>query len=265
MLRHLAVLALFLLIPAFARADVPAPPSYPSRIISLKPNVTRTLIALGAGDNIVGITKFCLRPNPEAGIVADYTSLQAEKIVLLKPDLVLSSVENSQSRQYAPLAAAGLNLEFLKFDTLDDLFASIGKIGSLLGKSATADDLLNRMKAGLATAKAAAKPWQGKTFAVIVQREPLMVAGGASFISTLLESSGLSNVFARNRIPYPVMGKESLLAKKPDLLFDMGMTRGPEWGTDYLGRRVYGIAIEEFLAAPQSVDALIKLLEGIAK
>lgn len=265
MFRHFLLLIFLLGMAPHARGDIPPPPPQPSRVVSLKPNITKTLVALGSGKSIVGITKFCPRPNETAEVVADYTSIRAETIVRLKPDLVLSSTENSQSRQYEPLTAAGLNVRFLKFDTLEDLFGSVEAAGELTGKWRESRSVTGLMRRQIESAKAFAAKLKDKTFAVIVQREPLMVSGGASFISTLLESAGLTNAFGANRIPYPVLDKESLLAKKPDLLFDMGMTRGADWGTPYLGRSTVKLDIEDFLAAPQSAAALEKLLEGLAR
>src|SRR5689334_6301381 len=81
-LRVLLILpALSLFFPGFAGATPPAP----QRIVSLKPNITDILVDLGLGDRIVGVTKFCKKPNATAQVIADYNSIQVEDVLRLKP------------------------------------------------------------------------------------------------------------------------------------------------------------------------------------
>lgn len=236
----------------------------PSRLISLKPNITKTLVALGVADKIVGITKFC-PPIANAQVVADYVSLDTEKILRLKPDLVLSSSENSQSRQYESLKAAGIRVVLIDFKTLDDLFAAVGSLGKLIDQPSHSAALVAAMTSDLYAAKNAAANLDGKTFAVIVQREPLMVAAGGTYVSTLLTAVGMKNVFAENRIAYPVLDGESLLRAAPDILFDMEMGHASDAGKPYLKREIVAVNIEEFLAAPESLKALAGLLKNVAQ
>lgn len=239
-------------------------PAASSRLVSLKPNITKTLVALGVADKIVGITKFC--PSiANAQVVADYVSLDTEKILRLKPDLVLSSSENSQSRQYESLKAAGIRVVLLDFKTLDDLFAAVGFLGDLLEQPSRSASLIAAMNSDLHAAKNAAANLNGKTFAVIVQRKPLMVATGGTYVSTLLTAIGMKNVFATSHIAYPVLDGESLLRAAPDILFDMEMGHASDAGKPYLGREVIAVNIEEFLAAPESLKALAGLLKNVSQ
>jgi ABC-type hemin transport system substrate-binding protein len=84
-------------------------PAQALRLVSLKPNITMTLLALGTASDVVGVTKYCPKPNKAATIVGDYMSINVEDIVRLKPDVILSSRENSQNRQYEPGLASESN------------------------------------------------------------------------------------------------------------------------------------------------------------
>jgi len=231
------------------------------RLVSLKPNITMTLLALDAARDIVGITKYCPKPNKEAAIVGDYMSVNAEDIVRLKPDIILSSRENSQSRQYEALTRAGLKVEYLDFATWSDFNKSISKIGEILGRTGEvvkfSTDLESRLKH---LVNNEASPWNGKSFAIIVQRQPLIIAAGETFVSSLFEHAGLKNVFAANRIAYPVLDEETFLRKSIDVIFDM--THGADSGKAFFGKDVVSIGIGDYLAAPQSVTALEKLFRN---
>jgi ABC-type hemin transport system substrate-binding protein len=72
-----------------------------SRIISLKPNITEIVFALGAGNQLVGVTRFCQRPPEAAKLprVADYVSIDVEKTLAQRPDLILASMENASRKE----------------------------------------------------------------------------------------------------------------------------------------------------------------------
>jgi len=92
----------------------------PSRIVSLKPNITDIVYVLGLGDKLVGITKYCEVPKgasrPE--IIGDYTQAYVEKIVELSPEIVLGSKENSSRRSIESLRRMGVRVELFPFTTL---------------------------------------------------------------------------------------------------------------------------------------------------
>lgn len=245
----LFILSLLLLNPKSAQA---------LRLISLKPNITMTLMALDADSDIVGMTKYCPKPNEEAVVVGDYVSINTEDIVRLKPDVIFSSRENSQSRQYEALTRAGLKVEYLDFATWPDLKESITKIGKILGHAGKAVKFSTDLEARLGRlVNNESAPWNGKSFAVIVQRQPLIIAAGETFISSLLTRAGLKNAFEANRIAYPVLDEEVFLRKSVDMIFDM--THGVDSGKAFFGKNVVSIRIEDYLASPQSVTALEKL------
>jgi ABC-type Fe3+-hydroxamate transport system substrate-binding protein len=234
--------------------------AYALRIVSLKPNITKTLISLGQADQIVGITKFCPKPNPTAEIIADYTAIQTEAIVRLKPDVVLSSLENSESRQYKALEASGIRIELLNFETLDDFFVSLAKLDLILKTNPALGNITaHALRMRLQNLKTRATTLAKKTFTVIVQRQPLMVAAGHTYISTLFESVGLKNAFGDNQIAYPVLDEEIFIRQGVDFVFDM--SHGAEWGKEFFGHAVIPIQIEDFLATPESVNALEKLMQ----
>jgi len=234
------------------------------RIISLKPNITQILIKLGVGDKIVGVTKFCPKPNSQAQVVGDYNSVDLEAVMRLKPDLVLISPENSRSRQFHALLASKLNLKLFHFRDYPEMKTSLLAISKLLGFEDKGKNLVQGMDDKLITIRNKNMPDNGvgKLFIVIVQRRPLMVAAGNTYISSLFQMTGLRNAFGQNKIAYPVIDEEELIREVVDYTFDV--THKPESEDKlFLNKRVITLNIQDFLASPQSVDHLVQLFNSI--
>ncbi len=108
-----------------------------------------------------------------------------------------------------------------------------------------------------------ATPLTGKVFTVIVQRQPLMVAGGTSYISTLLSRIGLTNAFAQNKIAYPILDEEIFIRENADFVFDM--TQSPETGQPFLNKNVLVLETKDFLASPRNFQALKNLIKKLSE
>lgn len=233
------------------------------RIVSLKPNITQVLTSLGAGDQIVGITKYCERPNHKAKVVADYNNVDVEAVIRLKPDLVLTSPENSRSRQFEALKAAGLNSHLFEFDSYAKMKASVLAIAKLIGRPLVGGRVVARMDSKLVRLadKLKSQSKVPKLFIVIVQRHPLMVASGKTFISSLFEEIGLKNAFHFNKIAYPVIDEEELIREMADYTFELSHETHIQ-ESEFLNKTVIPLKMEHFLAAPLAVDSLARLFES---
>lgn len=258
------ILALFLLFPVHAKAKDAGKPLVPryNRVISLKPNITLILQSLGLSEKIVGVTKYCPKTNDSAVVVGDYNSIDVETIVRLKPDLILTSTENSQSRQFEALQAAGLHIKLYTFQNYDELVRSIAEIAGLVDSSTQGLIVVNNMneKISRISEQNKIKNQIPKSFVVMVQRRPLMVAAGNTFISSLLTKAGFNNVHQANQIAYPVLEDEDLVYASFDYLFDLSHA-DKDQDVTFLNRTVIFLPTGEFLAAPQSVDNLEKLIQ----
>lgn len=236
----------------------------PERLVSLKPNITQTLVDMGLAGKIVGVTKFCESPNPSVQIVGDYTSFDLEKIVRLKPDLVISSRENASSRDFAKLSELKIPTLLLGFDTWDELLLSLDKLEQHLNPvepHSTQASFSTRLRAELARVRLLATPLAQKSTVVIVQRTPLMVAGGKSFISTLFSQVGLTNIFADSPTTYPTIDEEVFIREGPDLVFEL--SHEPAQTGEYLGQKVIPLGMEDYLASPRALTSLKNLVGAL--
>lgn len=257
MKRVVFLIALVLFFPIFAQGQGLISQKIPERVVSLKPNITQTLIDFGLANRITGITKYCERPNGQASIVGDYNNFDVERILRLKPDLVITSPENANSQEFFALKNARVKILLLNFQNLKETFHSF----YILNKTFALNIPKEKFEVDLENLKKQATPLLGKVFTVIIQRQPLVVAGGSSYISALLSAIGLKNAFAQNRIAYPVLDEETFIREDADFVFDM--TQSPETGQSFFNKNVLILDIRNFLASPRSLKALKNLINQL--
>ncbi len=229
-LRALAILAAGVLSGACGgKADspspFPAPPSAARRVVSLAPSHTELLFALGAGDAVVGVTRFCDRP-PEAKtrtVVGDSRSLSLETLAALAPDLVVLNAEGVAAA-LGPMKDRVRTLS-VSTDTLPQLLDAVGILGAAVGREERARALRAEMEGALEEGRRrnAARP--PTRVLVVVQREPFFVAGGASYVDALLRAIGCANAAGDVPGAWPTLSAEALLLRAPDAIIDASFDR----------------------------------------
>jgi iron complex transport system substrate-binding protein len=195
----------------------------PERIVSLLPSNTEILFAVGAGDQVVGVTSYCDYPEQAAtreqvgGITNK--SISVETIVVLEPDLVLAS--GSQDEVIPVLEEAGLTVVALDPATFDDIFANIEMVGQVTGHAdqaaALTTDLRSRVEAVRAkvnTIPADSRP----TVFYEVWDDPLMTAGPNTFIGQLIELAGGKSIFDDVNEDWPEVSAEVILERDPEVI-----------------------------------------------
>ena len=204
----------------------------PQRIISLAPSVTETLFALGLGDRVVGVTSYCDYP-PEAARkekVGDTLRPSIEKIVALKPDLVIASTSSQLEQFIRDLDRVGIPVYVSNPHDLTGVLASIEVIGEIIGADRRAKDLTNDMRARINAVEsglAGIKERPGVLF--ILGVEPLITIGGKSFINELISRAGGDSISGELDAEYPQYSLESAVAARPEVIFlQTGESKLPE-------------------------------------
>ncbi len=147
-------------------------------------------------------------------------SLSVEKIISLKPDLVVAGGATHKPVSEA-LEAAGVPVFNFEPKDLAGVYANILAAGALTGNAAQAEKVVADMKARIEAVRAAAAsipPDQRVKVFYEVWDEPLMTAGPASFIGQLIELAAGINVFADVKEQYPTVSSEAVIARKPDVI-----------------------------------------------
>lgn len=223
MLRHLVTLLLTMALGGQALAaswvddrgrTIEVPPN-PQRIVSLLPSLTETICALQACDQLVGVDRHSNWPAqtqrlPRLGGLED---AQVERIVALKPDLVLTA---TSTRAVDRLEALGLPVLALEPRSLDDSRRVVLLLAKVLGTPAAGTQLWEQVEARMSRAAARLPPaLRGSSVYFEVAATPF-AAGEASFIGELLTRLGLRNIVPAAMGPFPQLNPEFIVRAQPD-------------------------------------------------
>lgn len=187
------------------------------RIVSLLPSLTESVCALGACERLVGVDKASnwpatIRNLPQLGGLAD---TQLERLVALKPDLVLAPVS---LRARARLSSLGLNVITLEPRSLADVHRTLQVLGRALGRDEAAYQLWLALEGGIDRAAGRVPTrLQGRSVYLEVSESPHAAAPGA-FIGELLQRLGLRNVVPAGQGPFPALNPEFIVRASPDIL-----------------------------------------------
>ncbi|HOP85047.1 MAG TPA: helical backbone metal receptor [Syntrophorhabdaceae bacterium] len=192
------------------------------RIISLSPQVTESIYLIGAEQRLIANTTFCKRP-PDAlkkEKIGTPQRPELEKIVSLKPDLVIAAQEANDFWFVERIKKIGINTFFFKRPKdFKDLSHNFFVLGKLLKKEETAKKIIMDVKQKLH------KDVKSKQFGVLWQigSGPVVVATNTSFVNDIIEYSGGKNII-NSEVPYMRISIEEIIKNPPQVivLMDMG-------------------------------------------
>jgi cobalamin transport system substrate-binding protein len=195
--------------------------SMPARIVSLAPSVTETLFALGLADQIVGVTTYCDYP-PDAQQkqkVGDTLRPSIERIVALKPDLVIASTSSQLEQFVAKLEELGIPLYISNPRDIPGVISSIERIGELTGVADRARALSTDLRRRIDAVERSVSGRERPSVLLVLGSEPLITAGRASFIDDIITRAGGQSISADQPTDYPQFSLETAVARKPELIF----------------------------------------------
>lgn len=192
-------------------------PEKPDRIISLVPSQTELLHDLGLGDRVAGITKFCVHPESwfrSKPRVGGTKQVDLNLVRALMPDLIIG---NKEENERADIETLEKEFPVWMSDARGLMHAlqMILRIGALVGAYVESERLVR----GIAEAFNRLEPMvPARTAAYLIWRDPLMVAGGDTFISDMMRRCGLVNTFAKCQERYAEVSPAQLAAADPDVI-----------------------------------------------
>lgn len=189
------------------------------RIVSLVPSATETVLALGAGDRLVGRTRFD-RDSAVAAlpVVGGGLDPNLESMVELAPDLVVSWFSEEKPDTRKRLDAAGIASLSLSLEDTTDAFRAVTMLGQALDLSAGADSLLRRLRDSLADTRRLAARQERRRVFYVVYNDPPMTMGPATFIAQILDLAGGENIFADAATNWPTVSLEEVVRRDPDVV-----------------------------------------------
>ncbi|MDH3455918.1 MAG: helical backbone metal receptor [Gemmatimonadota bacterium] len=189
------------------------------RIVSLSPSVTELLFTIGAGERVVGRTRWCSDPVAALAVpsVGDGLDPNIELIVAQRPDLVVFYHSAANASAIDQLRALGIATASVRLDRLEDLEPAAMLLASLVGDSSLAGPHLEGLATELAelpTTDTRPRP----RVLILAWDAPPIVIGGGSFLSELVALAGGENVFADLAQPSAAVSIEAIVARRPDLV-----------------------------------------------
>ena len=191
------------------------------RIISTAPHVTELLFAAGGGERVVGVMNFS--DYPEAArripIIGNNTQLDMERVVALKPDLLVVWGSGNTARQLAQLRELGIPMFFSEPARLDDVATSLSRLGALMGTDQAAQAAAASFRASIAQlgAKYGARP-KVRVFYQIWDK-PLYTLNGNHIVSDAIRLCGGDNVFGELKVKAPAVSTEAVIQADPEAIF----------------------------------------------
>ncbi|MBT3287738.1 MAG: ABC transporter substrate-binding protein [Victivallales bacterium] len=210
-----------------ASKPVPAAKAHYQRIISLAPSITETLFALGLGDAVVGVTRYCDYPKEAKGKqdVGGYFDPNYEAILGLEPDLVVTMPEHEKTRAY--LAERGIRTLTVSHKTIPGILASIQTLGEHGGVPERAAALIADLRRRMARVAEQIPSGTRPKVMIVMGRDveaktmgSIYIAGRGGWYDELLNAAGGENAFL-DTMPSPRVSAEGILKINPEVIVEM--------------------------------------------
>ena len=243
------------------------------RIVSLSPYVTENLYLLGFGKNIVGLTIHEMIEKREGKeIIGTLIEPNIEKIVTLKPDIVIASKEGNRQDSLRSIQQLGIKTLVLdELHSFDDICKNFTVLGKTLGEEKKAVSLLTREKKVLEKIKETAGREESKKVFFILGFKPLITTGRNTYINEMIFLAGGTNIFQDVEKKWFACSLEEVVKRNPDVIISTSM----EKDVDFFGKRIPEIEavqkgnifeIDDTVIGsptPESFISAVKILYGL--
>ncbi|MGB9108697.1 MAG: cobalamin-binding protein [Telluria sp.] len=191
------------------------------RVISLAPHVTELLFAAGGGSHVVGVVAYSDFPDDAKKIpqIGSNREVDLERIMALKPDLIVVWRHGSSERQIEMVRKLGVPMFHSEPQTLDAIADSVARLGQLMGTESVAAAAAAELRSQLAGLRSryANRPTVRAFYQV--WDKPLYTLNGKHIVSDALRLCGGENIFAKLPVTAPVVSVEGVLQENPEAIF----------------------------------------------
>gem|GEM_PF-359337 len=198
----------------------------PVRIVSTAPSNTEILFALGLGDKVVGVTKYCDWPplvlervgKGQISLIGGYADPSLEGVVSLNPDLVLAA-NDIQSVFVSALQSRGIVVVALNPKNVNDIIRDLALVGTISGKVTEANSLVSNLqhRINYVSDRVSGSTDRPKVYYELWY-DPLMSFGSNTLVDELIAKAGGENAFHDAPNMYPTVSSEMVVQKNPDII-----------------------------------------------
>jgi len=200
------------------------------RIVALAPSITELVYAAGAGDRLVGAARYSDYPESARAVprIGDASRIDLERVVSLKPDLILGWESGNPAADIERLERLGFKLFVAEPATLDSIPRLLRTIGTLAGTGAIAGAAAQEFGRGVADLRTRYSARATVRAFYEIWHDPLMTVNGRHIISDVLRLCGGANVFAGAASLTPVVSLESVIAARPQVVIGGSSATTPQ-------------------------------------
>ncbi|GMR05941.1 MAG: vitamin B12 ABC transporter substrate-binding protein BtuF [Gammaproteobacteria bacterium] len=226
---------LMLLLVMFCATPVQAAESTPQRIITLSPHLAEIVYLLGAGDQLLGVAEYSDFPHQVKKIqrIGGATGLDIERILSIKPDLILAWQGGTRGSDIANLKKLGLPVVGIKSESLEDIPDSLNILGKLLHRQQQASTLIGNFNEHLQQISKKYKSQSSHRVFIEISSQPLMGLTNRHPFGAGLALCGLKNIFADINKAAINTDLESILSRNVEYV----LLRQSVTGNDYAARK----------------------------
>jgi len=203
-------------------------PFPPKKIVSLAPNITEILFSLGLDQEIVGVSIHCNFPEKAKSRVrvGSYISLDFEKIVSLRPDLIIATGAGNTRDMVERLDRLGFPTYVIFPKNIEDVIRSVGHLSQLVGREKEGVDIIQEMKRRRERVVELTQGLPRPRVFLQIGEAPVVTVGKNSFADDLIRLAGGKNVAGNEKERYPRFGMEEILKRSPEVILISSMNPG---------------------------------------
>lgn len=212
-----------------------------TRIVSMSPSTTEALFVIGAGDRVVGRSRYCDWPPEVLKLpqIGGFVDPSYEAILAHRPDLVTGARGPAGAAMTERLEARGIATFFPQTETFAQIDAMIRGLGERTGRAAEAKAVVEKLDAHVAAIEKAVATRPRVRVLLVFGLEPLSVAGPSSFADEMIRRAGGTNVVTEGG-GYPTIGVERVMTLDPDVVVNAAIAEAH--GKERIGKDTPGWA-----------------------
>jgi iron complex transport system substrate-binding protein len=195
-------------------------PDTPRRVVTLTPSLAEIMYSIGAGGEIVGVTDHTdypsdARTKPRIGGMVDPS---VERIVALRPDLVLATLESNRPTAIDAVQRLGIPVFVIRPEGLEGILQAVEQVGLALNRTPAARAAVERLRVRRQDVARRVMGLPKPNVFVLIWPDPVVTVGRRAFITEAIEASGARCVTSDLPQPWPHLSLEEVVRLAPDTI-----------------------------------------------